>query len=245
MKTMKKVWWLALLLILPIVSASTISEWPYFFVKNGKFTAKYVIADEAPALDVVSATVISTSLARFQNVTTEVGTSVLDTEISDITAIDAVVIGSPCENKAAAKLMGNPEPCYKDLGGSVGYIKLYQNGKTQLLITGLDEKDRNAAAKYFAQKDMSTIQMTEYVVPSNSGSVPSFFEQRFKVKNAANVSENITASTNITNITAPALSKNITPKKSAPGPYEPLSGIPKKKLGFWASLWAWIKGLFT
>jgi hypothetical protein len=247
---MKK-WLLTFLLIINIASAATIADWPQFFVKGGKFNAKYVVGEEAPALDVVSATVISTSLAKFENVTTDVGTSTLDSEISNISMFNAIVVGSPCENKAAAQLLGNPEPCYKNLGGSVGYIKVFEsNGRVQVLITGLDEKDRNAAAKYLANKDLSGVKTTEYLVSSNSGSVPAFFEQKMKSKNATkNISTNITATVpvRVTNITPPKEVVNVTPvpKKITPGPYEPLDGVPEIRRGWWARFWGWLKGLFT
>jgi len=248
---MKKIL-LLLLFLLPVAQAYTIADWPHFFVSDGKFSAKYVVGEEAPALDVVSATVISTSLARFENVTTEVGTSTLDTEISDITKHNAIIVGGPCDNRAAAQLMGNPEPCYKDLGGSVGYIKLFErNGRVQLLITGLDEKDRNAAAKFLAEKSMVNIKTTEYIVPSNSGSVPAFFELKSKnaTKNVSNATVQII--TNVTNVTeAPKPVENTVLNASAQfnvksyGEYEPLERLPEEK-GFWASIWSWITGLFT
>lgn len=247
---MKSAWLIVILVIIPLASASTISDWPKFFVNNGKFTAKYVVGDESPALDVVSATVISTSLARFANVTTEIGTSTLDIEIANIFNHDAVIIGSPCENSAVFQLMGSPEPCYKDLGGSVGYIKLYQrNGKTQLLITGLDEKDRNIAAKFLANRDLSGIQSTEYVIPSNSGSVPSFFVSKSK-SGTKNVTVNTTyENKNVTYIDTtpvPVIQKNVTQKKVALGSYVPLNEIPKiQKKGWWASFWGWLASLFT
>ncbi len=246
---MKKTWWLALLLAINIASAVTIADWPQFFVKSGKFNAKYVVGEEAPALDVVSATIISTSLAKFENVTTDVGTSTLDSEITNVSMFNAIVIGSPCENKAAFQLMGSPEPCYKNLGGSVGYIKLYENnGRVQVLITGLDEKDRSAAAKYLANKDLSGIQVAEYLVPSGSGSVPSFFEQKMRAKKAEkNITANITEQENVTYTPIPQPIVNATPipKKTAPGPYEPLEEIPKVEKGWWASFWGWLKGLLT
>ncbi len=249
---MKKVWWL-LLLFIPVVNATLISDWPFFFVQNGKFVAKYVIAEEASSLDVISATVVSTSLARYENVTTEVGTATLDTEISDITRHNAIVIGSPCDNRAAYKLMGEPEPCYRDLGGSVGYVKLYENnGKVQLLITGVSEKDRNAAAKFLAQANIENVRTKEHIVPSNSGSVPLLFEK--KLRERKNISSNITANessmtnfTTVSNVTiAKPVQATVAPTKAPAGAYEPLDEVPvKKKLGFWASLWKWIKGLFT
>jgi hypothetical protein len=240
---MKKVWWLLLLIAIPAVDAALISDWPMFFVKDKKFSAQYVIGEEAPSLDVVSATVISTSLAKFENVTVEVGTSKLDSEISDIAAINAIVVGSPCENRAAYKLMGEPEPCYKDLGGSLGYIKLYENnGKIQLLITGFDEKDRHAAAKYLAERNLNNIKTQEYIVASGSGSVPAFFEQKLKALNKT--PENVTSDVAEVGVTEPVPAE-LAPKPT-PGPYEPLKEIPKKeKLGFWGSIWAWIRGLFA
>lgn len=234
------------MIIIPAVNAALISDWPSFFVKDNKFKAEYVVGDESPALDVVSATVISTSLAKFENVTIEVGTSRLDSEISDITTHNAIVVGSPCENSAAHKLMGNPEPCYKDLGGSLGYIRLYENnGKVQLLITGLDEKDRNAAAKYLAGKSLANIKTREYIVVSGSGSVPAFFEQ--KLKELKKIAEaNVTEVVNVTATPSPVIEMAPAPApKPSPGPYEPLKEIPKRKLGFWASIWAWIKSIFT
>ena len=242
---MKKVWWLIALLIIPAVNAALISDWPSFFVKDNKFKAEYVVGEESPALDVVSATAISASLAKFENVTIEVGTSRLDSEIADITTHNAIVVGSPCENRAAYKLLGEPEPCYKDLGGSLGYIKLYENnGKVQLLITGLDEKDRHAAAKYLAERSLANIKTKEYIVTSGSGSVPAFFEQKLKALNKT-VEANVTEVVNVT-ATPPAEEKlpEVAPKPT-PGPYEPLEEIPKAKKGFWARFWDWLMSLFT
>jgi len=245
---MKKIW--LLLFLIPVVSAYTISDWPYFFVNNNRFSAIYVIGEESPALDVVSATVISTSLAKYENVTTEIGTSKLDTEVSDITAKNAVVVGSPCENRAAYLLMGSPEPCYKDLAGSVGYIKLYEhNGKVQLLITGFHEKDRNAAAKFLANSNIKVIKSSEFVINSNSGSIPQYFDKK---KNETNTTKesNVTKKVNVTKEpVVPESVTNVTVSENAKpvfGPYEPLEEIPvKEKKGFFGRLWDWIKNWFV
>ncbi|VVB80823.1 Uncharacterised protein [uncultured archaeon] len=245
---MKKVW--LLLLLIPLVSAYSISDWPSFFVKDGKFSALYVIAEEAPALDVVSATVISTSLAKYENVTTEIGTSKLDTEIADITVKNAIVIGSPCDNRAAYQLMAGPEPCNKDLAGSVGYIKLFENnGKVQLLVTGISEKDRHAAAKFLANANLKIVTSKDFVVNSNSGSVPLYFEKKNQSMNVSvnktvvsalpvsvsNVSSNVSTEKN--------LSSPSRVSKARPGPYQPLEELPQQK-GFWSRLWGWLSSLF-
>lgn len=240
-----KNWWILLLLV-PCVSAYTISDWPSFFVSDNVFNAVYVIGEEAPALDVVSATVVSTSLAKFENLTTAVGTSALDSEVGDICARDAVVIGSPCENFAAFKLLGSPEPCYKDLAGSVGYIKLYEKGsKVQLLITGLSEKDRNAAAKFLANSDLSSLDVKEFVVNSGSGSAPQFFERKYAKNESVNVSEEVSSNITAKNVTKQIIQepvKNVSVEKF--GEYEPLEELPKAKKGFFGSLWSWFVGLF-
>ncbi len=244
---MKK--FLLLLLLIPCVSAYMISDWPSFYVSNGKFNAIYVIGEEASALDVVSATVISSSLAKYENVTTEVGTSRLDTEISNISTRDAIIVGSPCDNRAAYQLMGSPEPCYKDLSGSVGYIRLYQGyGRVQLLITGLDEKDRNAAAKFLANSNLKLVNSTEFVINSNSGSKPQYFK-KLNQSNQTVVNQSLNKTVekpvmqNVTNVSSnftQKISKNV-----SVGKYEPLEDVPKSKKGFFGSLWAWFVGLFT
>jgi len=243
---MKKAWWLLVLLLVPVVNAYNIGDWPSFFVKDNKFSARYVVSDEAPSLDVVSATVISTSLAKFENLTIDVGTSMLDSEVGNITSINAIVVASPCDSSSAFELMGSPDPCYKDLGGSVGYVKLFQHGaKVQLLITGLNEKDRNAAAKFIAKTDLRGIALSEYVINSNSGSTPAFFDKKFLNKSVNKTPEPVV---NVSALVPVATSSPMPVVKASPvpGAYEPLEAVPKVgKRGFWARLWGWISGLFT
>jgi len=237
-------WFILLILLAGSVSAYTISDYPSFFVQNGRFNAIYVIGEESSALDVVSATAISTALAKYPNVTTEIGTSRLDIEITDITKKNAIVVGSPCENRAAYALEGNPEPCYKNLGGSAGYIKLFENdGKVQLLITGLTAQDRHAAAKFLAEKNIVNIKLSTYVIPTSTGSTPQFFVQNKKSEKTPEPAVAVTSQSETAVLPAQTpIAPQVQEKKT--GEYEPLKELPKKK-GFWARLWAWIKGLFT
>lgn len=235
---MKKL--LLFLLCAMTVSAYSISDFPYFFAPNGTFNALYVVGEETDALDVVSATLISTSLARF-SVNTTIGTSRIDSEIGNITTRNAIVIGSPCENTAAAQLEGFPNPCFAKYGGSVGYIKLFeQNGRVQLLITGLTPEDRHAAAKFFAQTNVSLMKTKEYVLSTNTKSVPPFFQQ-------PNIT--ISAPSNVT-VSQPVnatVQQNTTQVKKEPpkvAKYESLKEMPKKK-GVWARFWNWLTSIFT
>lgn len=239
------------LLLVTAVSAYSISDYPSFFAKDNTFNAIYVVGEEAPALDVVSATAISSGLAKY-NLTTEVGTSHIDREVLNITRKNAIVVGSPCENTAAAMLEGNPKPCYKGLGGSVGYIKLFEHGsKVQVLITGLTEEDRHAAAKYLANKELSGIKTKEYMVQSYSGSSPAFFKQKQSnatVKNASDVPEEETTDGTVKEI------PEIPPEPPKPriqerevGEYEPIEEIEVKEYGgsVWSRFWDWLKSLFS
>jgi len=222
--------------MIPAVSAASISDWPGFFVNNGVFSAMYVVGEEAPSLDVISATLISSSLSIHENLTTDVGTSKLDSEIADITRVNAIVIGSPCENTAAAQLLGNPSPCDSGLNGSTGYIQVFEaNNKVQLLITGLDKEDRKAAALYLSASDLSSINTDKYEISSGSGS------------NATTVQANQTQVTQ-TNQTKTNITKtNITAEPIEPEIIEPVEVEIEKEepKGFFPRLWAWFKSLFT
>ena len=239
------------LLLLACVNAYTLADYPYFFIEEDRFKAIYVIGEEAPALDVISATVLSTALAKYPNVTTEIGTSRIDTEVPDVTTKNAIVIGSPCENRAAAQLEGDPSPCNKNLGGSAGYIKLFEhNGKVQLLITGITAEDRNQAAKFLAERSLSQLNGTTYVIPTTTNSVPQAFVQK-----KTNKSNQIRANNQVQNNTvtqasqSPANSPAVVvvsqepPKPVQIGKYEPLSELPPRK-GFFERMWGWLKNLF-
>ena len=177
-------WNLLLFLAIFAVSVSgyTLSDYPDYFVHNGKFDPVYVIGVESPSLDVVAATVISTGIARY-NLTPRVTSGRVDDEIGDITKHNAIVVGNPCVNSAAAKLEGNPEPCDAGLEGSTGYIKFFESDDgVQILITGLTGEDRRAAAEYLAEEDMSEVTGRIKSVDSNSGSKPGQAFEEWKKK---------------------------------------------------------------
>ncbi|PIN74717.1 hypothetical protein COV18_05855 [Candidatus Woesearchaeota archaeon CG10_big_fil_rev_8_21_14_0_10_37_12] len=237
------------LLLIATATAYTISDYPSFFVQDNKFKAVYVIGEEAESLDVVSATEISTALAKYPNLTITIGTSKLDSEITDIKTYNAIVIGSPCDNRAAYDLQGNPDPCYKNLGGSSGYIELYSNnGRTQLLITGLTAEDRYAAAKFLATKTLTSLNTKQYIISTNTGSRPPFFAQKpnNKTKTTQPVETPKTSNETVeTAKTQKTQEQQIQQKRTIePGPYEPIEKIPEQK-SFFGKILRWITNLFT
>ncbi|MBW3019563.1 hypothetical protein KY329_05260 [Candidatus Woesearchaeota archaeon] len=173
---MKRAVLLFVLLLAFSVSAADvkIKDYPYFFVKDGLFNAKYVVGAESPALDTVTATILSTNLARFEDFKTAVGTSALDSDIPNILNVNAIVIGNPCDNQAAWQLEGYPADCEEGLADSAGYVKVFSNGnKVQVLITGLSAEDRQIVGEKLAEGDLDNTDSELFVYQTGTGSTPS------------------------------------------------------------------------
>jgi hypothetical protein len=80
-----------------------------------------------------------------------VGAVKLASEVSNIKAVNAVVVGGPCANTAAAALMGNPANCAEGFEEGHAKIKLFENnGKVQLLVAGYAAADTRRAAVVLA-----------------------------------------------------------------------------------------------
>lgn len=95
-----------------------------------------------------------------------VGTAKLASEIADVTAVNAIVVGGPCANAAAATLTGVagtiPE-CLAGLEMASGeaIIKLYQNGgKVSLLVAGATADDTRRACRVLANADQYAAQLS-------------------------------------------------------------------------------------
>jgi hypothetical protein len=80
-----------------------------------------------------------------------VGAAKLASEVADITAINAIVVGGPCANAAAATLMGNPEDCLEGFTEGKAIIKLYENGdNVAILVAGMTALDTRRASRVLA-----------------------------------------------------------------------------------------------
>ena len=77
-----------------------------------------------------------------------VGATKLASEVSDVKAQDAILVGGPCANAAAADAMGNPADCAAGFEEGKGLIQLveHSNGKVAMIVAGYSADDtRNAA----------------------------------------------------------------------------------------------------
>ncbi len=104
-----------------------------------------VVGDDAPATDVITATVISTYLVA-NDITP---TTKLASEITSFTADDLILIGSPCENYAIARLLHyTSEICTVVESMNNAVIKLLVNPTNEIIIiTGYDNSDTKDASK--------------------------------------------------------------------------------------------------
>ena len=76
----------------------------------------------------------------------------MDTEVADIMAQNAIVVGGPCVNTAAADLLGNPEDCTEGFTEGEAMIKLFASGdNVAMLVAGYTGDDTRQAAAVVAE----------------------------------------------------------------------------------------------
>ena len=97
-------------------------------------------------------------LAATQVVPIQIGAAKLASEVADVTAYNAVVVGGPCANDIAADLLGNPADCSAGFVDGEAVLKLWEhsNGNVALLVAGFSALDTRRAARVLANyKDYS------------------------------------------------------------------------------------------
>lgn len=98
-----------------------------------------------------------------------VGVAKLASEVADITAQNAVVVGGPCANSAAAALLGNPEDCTAGFEPGKALIKLVESGdKVAVLVAGYEAIDTRRASRVLADHADYDLSGTEVVVTGTS-----------------------------------------------------------------------------
>jgi hypothetical protein len=99
-------------------------------------------------------------------VTVPVGATVFDTEVADVEAQNAIVVGGPCVNTIAADLLGNPADCTEGFMPGVARIKLFEhaNGNLALLVAGYSGADTRLAGRILADYRARALSGTELEV---------------------------------------------------------------------------------
>lgn len=130
----------------------------------------YEITSYGVYLAPTGATTTTTGGDTYQRVVPiAVGAAVLDTEVTDYTAQNLIVVGGPCANSVAATLMGNPADCAAGFEQGKAIIKLYeQNGHVAILVAGYSGMDTRRASRVLAQYSKYALSGTEMVVVGTS-----------------------------------------------------------------------------
>ncbi|MBL7056566.1 hypothetical protein ISS07_06650 [Candidatus Woesearchaeota archaeon] len=79
----------------------------------------------------------------------DVGATKLASEVSNINAVNSILVGGPCANAASATVMGNPADCTAGFEPGVGNLQMFDvgDGNVAMLVAGYSAADtRNAAA---------------------------------------------------------------------------------------------------
>ena len=95
-----------------------------------------------------------------------VGVGKLASEVGDVTLYNAVVLGGPCANDVAARLMGNPEPCFASVPENKALIKLYEhaNGNVAVLVAGFSSLNTRQGARALLTGDVAGVDAKEATV---------------------------------------------------------------------------------
>lgn len=134
----------------------------------GTLTIEYPKEQRAPLVYVTSkaSTVSKSEVSSGEAVVVnriEVGATKLASEVSDITSQNAILVGGPCANAAAAEVMGNPADCAAGFEAGKGLIQLFENdGNVAMLVAGYSAADTRAAAKVvanYADYDLAGMKM--------------------------------------------------------------------------------------
>ena len=81
----------------------------------------------------------------------EVGATKLASEISNVFGQNAILVGGPCANLAAATALGNPADCTAGFEAGKGIIQVVEkSGKVAMIVAGYSAKDTRTAASVVA-----------------------------------------------------------------------------------------------
>ena len=127
-----------------------------------KLTVEYPLAQVGAQVFVTAGKVAATTVGAagaVESVTLEaieVGSAVLASEVADVAAQNLMMVGGPCANEAARKVMGlTMENCAEGFAPGKAILKLYDTGagKVALLVAGDQPMDTRAAARVLANYD--------------------------------------------------------------------------------------------
>lgn len=135
------------LLLASAVFAADLSEYPDMFMKGNRLNLLIVVGKGAAAEDVVGAIDIAASLMQASQQDEFESIARLDEEVLDVIYdYNVILVGGPCANTAAAKIMDYPANCNEGFEFGKAIIRLYDHGEHfALLVAGRTALDTRRA----------------------------------------------------------------------------------------------------
>ncbi len=151
-----------LILIAIPVFAADLEDYPEVFLKD----VVVVVGRAAKAEDVIGAIDIVASLQQRLGKSRRLEGAILDTEVEDLESRNYIVVGGPCINSAAARLMGWPENCMEGFELGKGFIRMYEfdNGNHAILAAGTLAIDTRRVTSVLANYDDYAFSGKEMIV---------------------------------------------------------------------------------
>lgn len=142
---------LAVLVIPSYAFAHFFSEYPDFFIEDGKLDVVIVVGQKAPSSHVLAQTQLALSLSSKVN-EKPVGITKLDNEIGEINETNIISIGSACLNSVTREILDNPEPCDNGLVPGKATIQILEteDGKVHIVLNAYSEEGIRRAARVLA-----------------------------------------------------------------------------------------------
>ena len=160
---------LGILMLLILVSSAIavdLREFPLMFTKNIKNDNVVIIIGKAAKAEDVLGSIDIVVMLQNEVGGKKLGIARLDSEIGSLSAYNSIIIGGPCANAAAAKLLNYPENCLEGFEVGKGYIKLYEwdNGNIAMLVAGTVALDTRRTTHVLANYNDYTLSGNSMVI---------------------------------------------------------------------------------
>ncbi len=166
---MKLIYAILIVLLSFNVCAYNLDQYPDMFVSSNRLKVTVVVGDNALASDTVGAIEIVSSFYEMNYSSVDI-TSVLASEVEDISDGNYLLVGGPCANDLSAKLMDFPPVCSDSIPPNSGILKLFDLKKgTTLMVAGssaLDTRRVSLVLSNFEKHDFpaeKTLEVFNYV----------------------------------------------------------------------------------
>jgi len=158
---------LSLIVILALNAfAVDLMDFPAMFLENIDENTVIIIGKSAQAEDVIGSIDIAVMLQKESKSGKTIDIAKFDTEISDISLYNSIVVGGPCVNSVAAKLMNYPKNCLEGFETGKAIIKLYgfKNGNSALVVAGTAAADTRRATYVLSNYNEYNLTGTETTI---------------------------------------------------------------------------------